>query len=823
MRVCGPSLSDRTFHADRWSTDCLIVQVKDHRSDKSRDPSSTSDNTESNVPFSIHNYQQWVTPSPYVPYPDHKSSNIDSKDASEAQDAQRVSASAEKGTAKEPSVYTVVLFPTPLSLQEDAYIQANTPDLRPGNRRTQGATGARTPASATATVPPTPLSAIPPAPFVSGSAAKRQRMSITGAEIHEFESKIVAATAPPLFLDSVSDLDEAHLVLQKLTDPLHREKHPSPKTRKRTVAELAADERIAAQEQAFMLIMDEKAGPNLAKASSNDDSGTASFQPRFERFNAIQQIKAQHEDQARLLAQQKQRHEIEIKQREAQLKQQRERMAQQERIDKEHKAQMMAHQQAQLRAMQQKDRASQIRQQQQVIANKNHMAHAQANGIVPNGYSQAQHSSPIIRNSTPVLRNSTPHSNASPVLGNMTVSQAGGVPMQATSSGQGSSPGRPPSSMQHGHPAAGGINMVHQRSRQQHPSRTGTPQMNGTPHMPNATSSMPHATPIMGVATPTSHVPQGSPQNVMHTPAMGQHTMPNQRGNGANQMTQEQYQNALNNRNQQQVFQLQQRQMLQQQHQQQQARQMQQSPPQVQMSPEAAQLHNMQQLATRQQQEAAYRQRLHSQQSASMNGVHGHATMPNGASPHPPPQQTTLANQHPAQQTGQPRPIAQIPTGQQVRQHQIYTAQYTQILGQLVNQHGGNPTMVPKQQKEEAQRQAMQNTKEILSRDDANLQNKTLQERQRQHMLRVSRSEDEPIRSRAILIAPRQFHQMRAQAQQNGQANGPQGAPNMGMQNMGFPAGGAQGQGLTREQIMAQMGQMTHVGAGGMNGMNGMQ
>ena len=55
---------------------CLIVQVKDHRNAKGDGNSSSSDPeaTDTNKPFSIHNYSQWVTPSPYVPFPEQKTS-----------------------------------------------------------------------------------------------------------------------------------------------------------------------------------------------------------------------------------------------------------------------------------------------------------------------------------------------------------------------------------------------------------------------------------------------------------------------------------------------------------------------------------------------------------------------------------------------------------------------------------------------------------------------------------------------------------------------------------------------------------------------------
>ena len=88
-------------------------------------------------------------------------------------------------------------------------------------------------------------------------------------------------------------------------DPRHQQSLPAPKTRKRTVAELAADEAIAAQEQAFMLIMDERHNVlgAAAKAGTTDgttdgEAGTATFEPRFETWQAIKNIRAEHKERA---------------------------------------------------------------------------------------------------------------------------------------------------------------------------------------------------------------------------------------------------------------------------------------------------------------------------------------------------------------------------------------------------------------------------------------------------------------------------------------------------------------------------------------------
>ena len=749
------------------------------------------------MPSSVHNYQQWVTPSPYVPFPEHRA-DVDDKPAADP-DAQSVLSEKQKQKerekAHEPRTYTVVLFPTSLSMQEEAYAQANTPDSRPGNRKTQSTTVPRTPASASATVPPTPLSTIPFSTSTSGPAAKKQKMSISGAEIHAFESKIVTATASPLFLDTVSNLEEAHKLLESLTDPLHKENYPSPKTRKRTIAELAADEAIAAQEQAFMLIMDEKAGSALtAKITANDETATASFEPRFERFNAIQQIQAQAQERRHALSVQKQRQDIEAKRQEEASKASRAQKQIQERMEKERQASILAQRQAAHQVEVQRQKEQQMRQQQ--LAREKAMAAGQPNGGMPNGYGQPQHSSPIIRNGTP-------HSNASPVVGNMMVTQAGGVPMQATSSGQGSSPGRPPSSMQHAHPAPGGIAMVHQRSRQQIPSRTGTPQTNGTPHMPSATPNIPHSTPVVSHANPTSRM-HGSPPNGGPTPAMTPGAMPNP-------ISQEQQQLLTQNSSSMQAFlnqQTQRQQLLQHQ------RRLQQN---GQLTPNGNHMAGMQQLTPQQraQQEAVMRQQM------NMNSLHGHPNMPNNAPSHGPPQQHGGPN-HPSQQQGQSRPMNPNlqPNAQAfwMTKQDEYIQNSYQVIGMQMMQRFGvsNVNQLTDQQKSELQSLASHRAGQLLQ----NFKTK-MQQSQQQHR------QDAQIQAN--------MHMLHQGGQQ---PSGGGGAPNgMAMANMGMAGNPSQmgmggGQQFTREQMM-QMAQMQRQqqqqmngqgmnGMGQMNGVNGM-
>lgn len=710
----------------------------------------------------------------------------------------------------------MVLFPTQLSLQEEIFIQANTPDARPGNRKAQGANVSRTPASGTTTVPPTPLSAVPQTPVGNGPAAKRQKMSISGPELQEFESKAIHATSAPLFLDPVDDLAQAHELLDKLTDDSHREKHPAPKTRKRTVAELAEEERIAAQEQAFMLIMDEKAGNTLppGKPAGNDEAGTVSFEPNFESFNALAQIKIRHEERLRLAAQQRQRDEAEGKTRVEITRQNKVQKEQQERAEKEEKARMIAqNQRRQQLQTQERERMAQARAQQ--LASQNAMSQA-TNGIQPNKFPHTQLSSPVVRNGTP-------HSNASPVIGGMMVSQAGGVPMQPTSSGQGGSPPRPPSAAQHGHPAAGGIRMVPQGSRQQHPSRTSTPQMNGTPNMAQATPHIPHSTPIVNQSTPASRMSHGSP------PSMGQHPnmnmMPNgQMGPNGQRLTQEQFQMAQHQQQQQyrqrEQYLAHQRQL--------QANGMLNPAQQQQLA--IHQRHLNEQMMRMQNAQAAA-----AQAAARNNGGQGHpGNMPNGSSPGRPqhPKQPQPNPQQQQQQgSNQPRPIAQIPNPQQqayqqqqsqqgmpmnhdIRFRKMVQDSWNASLQRLANERGIAQNAIPPNVKRQLQDEAL-NTAREQYRVMNNTQQQDARSKQAQYVAMIRQSQMS------------QMSQMNGMGAGNAGGGGGPGQMGGGVMQGAMPNGGGGAMNfnnLTREQqqqMMQIMAAQGHGGAG-MNGMNGM-
>lgn len=734
----------------RFYEGCLIVQVQDHKSNANKS-SSGKDATQDDghVPFSIHNYSEHLTPSPYAPYPQKAQSTANGDSATS--DHQESSVPRDKQLSKGPNIFHIVLFPTPLSMHEEVVIQANTVDPKAQNNRKQSSAVPRTPASAT--VPPTPTFASSSAS--AGPPAKKQKMTISGHEIHGFESKIIQSTAPPLFLDPVEDLEGAHKVLNELTDPRHKEAYPAPKVKKRTEAELAADEAIAAQEEAFMLIMDERhsSGNAAGRAGATDgENGIPTFQPNFEQWQALRNIKAEHKERhareqeaKKLRDEAQQANKLRIEQQEQANRQEMERRA-------AHVSQNQAHINMARQAQVNKEMQVRERQRQAALAASHTQPQIPHSHPMPNGISRAQ-------NSSPVVRNQTPNNNSSPTIGH--------VPMNVTTSGQGvtSSPARPGSAMQHN-----GQSMVRQISRQRAPSRTSTPQMNGTP-------SMSHATPVMGPNATPRMPSQGSPP-IHGGPVMNQNMM--QPNGQPLQLTSEQ-QHSIDQRRMQHMYL--QRQQQQQQIQIQQQR-LQNGSPNPQMSPEqraaAHMQQNLQHQATlNQQRQQEYQQSLRMQQAAQ-----GHANMPNGASP---------PQQHPSQMQPQSRHSLTPQQKQQINAQTTHN--YHQLIQQLAQaKYGGNIDLIPQPERHQAENKARSMAQDSFKKQFGMIMQQKMREQQQQQA--------------ALNL------QM---AQMNGMGSG--GGVG-GMQ-------GVNGQGMSAEQRQAimqgmqQMGQMPHMGGQGVNGMHG--
>ena len=749
-------MEELTAAGTRFYEGCLIVQVQDHRSNSGPSSTSTSTSDDEYVPFSLHNPSPYLCPSPYVPYP-KKAEFVTNVDASKTTPQQGTSIEA-KGNdpTKGPNIFHVVLFPTPLSLHEEVVIQANTVDPRQNSRK-QSSTVPRTPASAT--VPPTPSLAVPATPSAGAPPTKKQKMSISGNELHEFESKLVQTTAPPLFLEPIEDLMSAQKVLENLTDPLHKEAYPAPKIKKRTVAELAADEAIAAQEEAFMLIFDEKHTSGLAGAKAGTADGDArngTFQGDFRQFQTIKRIKLEHKERAA--------RELEAKAiRDATQQANKLRQEQQERAakqDMERRAAQLAQEQlhtSNVMRQNQMNREAQAREMRQVLAaNQNQTSHPHGHPM-PNGVSQAQKSSPTVQNGTPRL-------NSSPAPGN--------IPMNVTSHGITSSPARPSSAMQHA--PTSGVGMARQNSRQQASSRTGTPQTNGTP-------AMQHSTPVLG-HNATPRVPQGSPP-IGTNPAMNHNVLANQHMNGnTSQFSPEQQQAQIEHRRLQTLYAQRQHAQLQQLH----LEQMQNGSPNPQMSPEqrtAAQMQNLQhQAALNQQRQSTqeYQQSLRMHHAAMTTGPGNHPNMPHAASS----QQQHL-------QPGQPQQRMPMQLTPQQKQHLSAQIQINtqSLLTQTANaKYGGNLAAVPPAERVHCEQRARQAAQEQFKKY---MLNQTQRLREQQHL------------------------------QQMAAVNGMNGMGGQGMNGVNVQGTQDQQRQMMMHR-MQQMSQMPHVGGNGVQNVNGM-
>lgn len=551
-------------------------------------------------------------------------------------------------------------------------------------------------------------------------------------DIRNFESRIVECTAGPLFLEPVDSLQEAQKLIKEMTDSRHKEQYPAPKTRKRTVAELAADEALAAQEQRFMLIMDERLAPSASAGAAgkanvvDGEVGAAGFEPRFERFKLIEQIKA--EQQAKKQREREATEQRNAMQAVAKAKQEKENEARHAREQQQMQEQRQAQENARMESLQRYKQAQNpstifaMQQQQQQEEQRRRQQQQQAiiqsqtsqppNGVMP---SSQPHMVPASQaHQSPIARQLTPHSNSSPIVGH--VSHGGqSQPMNVTSTqAVTNSPVRPPSSIQHSHPPAGGVAMVHQRSLQG-PSRRGTPQMsNGTPNMS-------HATPVMNTSTPVSRMAHSSPPNIMaQTPIMASNTIAAQHiGMGAAPgLTPEQIHQVQKARERQTAVAQQQRH---QNHQQVPAQQMQNG--QHQMSPERLHQYQQQQQALRLQtqaqahQHAAYQENIRKQQHQQMAGHVG--------SPHPGQAQLQPGGQpphgHPGQQqTLHPGQRGPMLTQAQMQMQQIRGKAFNARMTELTRSFGGN---IPPDKFEQAKQQAMHYAQQVL------LQHQTQQRR----------------------------------------------------------------------------------------------
>ena len=487
---------------------CLIVEVHNHRGagGKKLGPRDKSADKEK---FSMHNYNEHITPSPYAPYPSKAQA------AAEAQALEKINdTTPERPKDKEKEgtrVSTVVLHPTEQTKHEEVMILARTPMSEIRNKKKSGDSAATGASETASSAPLTP----------GGSAnAHPERMAMDQSELYSFQADQLVTTEPPLYLEPAKDADEAQAILDLLANPLHSGKPPSPRERKRTTAEMAADDAQAAEAERRMLIMDERIKPaaRTAAGAATSDNQSAAASLGFSRFKTIEMVRQNHEKAEREKKEEEARAAVEKRQFEEQAAQQ-QKMLQAQR-QREH-MQKQQQQQRQLAAQQQAElmRQQQLQQQQQQQQNnmmQNH-GHPGQNNLMQNQQGNFQHAQVAAVQGSPIPRqqSNTPMMQSSPMV------QQGGFPMvsQPSNTGAGSPPRPASAQMQHS-----GVAMARNVSQQAPGSRNHTPQMTNTPSMAQAmpgrqVSQTPR---MMQPGSPDIGMAQNTPNNMMMMQGGGQ-------------------------------------------------------------------------------------------------------------------------------------------------------------------------------------------------------------------------------------------------------------------------------------------------------------
>ncbi|KAK3072513.1 Transcription factor spt20, partial [Teratosphaeriaceae sp. CCFEE 6253] len=249
-----------------WYDGCLIAEVVNHRTAKGGPKGGKKGRgRDEGGKGSMHAYTEHVTPSPFVPYP-VKNEEAETK---KADDDARTEGERDKGKDG-PKTYTVVLHPTELSRHHEVLLLANTPasEMRINNPIKKK--GTDTPTSAHP--PPTPSLSVPPTPLMTARSpsTKDPKMCLDAADATTFAAALLLATEAPLYLSPVSNPQDAARVLALLspTHPTAATAPPEPKQRKRTTAQLAAEDAQAAEAERRMLIMDERRTRTLGTSSA---------------------------------------------------------------------------------------------------------------------------------------------------------------------------------------------------------------------------------------------------------------------------------------------------------------------------------------------------------------------------------------------------------------------------------------------------------------------------------------------------------------------------------------------------------------------------
>jgi transcription factor SPT20 len=455
---------------------CLIVEVHNHRGAGGKKQSPRDKNADKEK-FSMHSYNEHITPSPYAPYPSKAQA---AAEAQEMEKENNTTPERPKGKEKDgPHVTTLVLHPTEQTKHAEIMMLARTPISELRNKKKPG-DSATSDATAQASAPLTP----------GGSAsAQSEKMAMDQDELYTFQADTLVTTEPPLYLEPARDADEAQSVLDMLHNPLHSGKPPSPRERKRTTAEVAADDAQAAEAERRMLIMDERIKPSArtstGAATSDNQSAAASL--GFSRFKTIEMVRQNHEkaerekkeEEARLAVEKRQFEEQAATQQKLLQQKQRESMLFQKQQQAQQQRQMAVQQQADLLRQQQMQAQQQAQQQQQQANMMQNHGHTGQNNMMQNQQANFQHPQIAGVQGSPIPRqqSQTPMMQSSPMV------QQGGFPMvsQASNTGAGS-PARPASATRQ-HP---GVAMARNASQQAPGSRNHTPQMVNTPSMAQA-------------------------------------------------------------------------------------------------------------------------------------------------------------------------------------------------------------------------------------------------------------------------------------------------------------------------------------------------
>ncbi|RPB20465.1 hypothetical protein L211DRAFT_520787 [Terfezia boudieri ATCC MYA-4762] len=286
----------------RYYEGCLIVQVHDHRTSAATNSKNTAQNGQS-ITGIIHRQNDCLTPSPFVPHPMKDTGSESGRAKEEGSSSKNFTEQANAPNQEsKPRIFTTVLHPTPASLHAEIQMLASTP-MPPMRTNSIARVGAEIPSTPIALTINTSNTARP---------AKRLKMWLDDQSAIPFEAKYLQVTNAALILTPATDKEHAQKILNALRHPAHNAPPPKPKTRKRTTAELAADEAQAAEEERLLLIMDERhqpapvaGGAPTSTAGANDGATGGTFEPTFRGWKMIDQIKAKKAEEKRLIEQQR--------------------------------------------------------------------------------------------------------------------------------------------------------------------------------------------------------------------------------------------------------------------------------------------------------------------------------------------------------------------------------------------------------------------------------------------------------------------------------------------------------------------------------------